>query len=1351
MGVWALIKVFRSIALILAVAAGILLLLPLGFIAIPYLQPFILKSILSLSLPHDPKNPLTYQKLHYKRSGFVIDAPKWGSLLEAKQAAIAFSFHTTAPHFLFSIELDKPSIDLEAISKALSEISTPSSARWQAWLPVAYSISIHAKEARSVPLSAPQSAIAESFTGDLALHFSNQRDCIEFQNCTFRHVHLNLPFFEAAYRCNQVCGTGSLELYPHPLSAGWEGVHAKIELGEGQFQFEKRPHSPPFHHFPAAFSIQEGKVARSLVSLEWARLKGNLEVDGENDKNLTTLHLNGKGKDWGALLYALDLSTHLDMGASLEEADTHLSIHVQPIKKALEATGTLHFTAEAFEHAALFHFGGTVHSPQTDADQTSNGWFCAQAVPLETFLSPFIFPQKAAILKGTADLRGSFEGSTLTVKYQVEHIAIENEKILIASSQLSSMIPGELLGVHCFHLDQGTHEGLLPIKETSFLVKKNGMVFTSISGNVHFQNKALEIQEMRALSHGILFEGNLLLNYADPQPGVFDVRVDAPHLSGTLVELRNFISTFPHSLPLHQLPLNGEWIGRAGGLHLQMGFIPGDFTVEALVKGALFDGSLSLADSHIQLQDLSADVSYDHKGASLKLTDLQATWITGKPHQPQEYLILGEQIHLYGPTLQQLDIDIALFEREEELGRLTASTQPSGRHTQTLVIDTSRSHLLHLYPSSYHCVLKEWSLAERCTLTSTCNLSLLIKDLLRFNWHFPAGMVEKWMPHPELEGPASLALSYDPLESCWTTSFKSPQSSYLFEGRKKQASWIIDRMQWGIWSLYAHLEQTEEYWKVHTLGLQGGSSLLLALAGTFHPELEQLSAQIKLCTLSLDHLREWKPLEKLCALWTPQGNLEATGEMKAQWIGDQKRVAIETELHVNSGNLSIQETPIQVTSPLYLHFSSENGVQLDPFDLILRGAEENYPIKQTSLYFRDGVLTLNGLIECVSCPIQAQIEMNWPDCRTIQSTFYPAQSERAADFTGLNLLWTKKELEEGYQIHSIQGHFGPIACDFREVGSRESTCLEGSADIPLAYLHHFCKGKLKEAFLSFTPTSLLTFNGSLRLENASNRRFVDQVSCRGTIFSKGLNFAQTEIEQVSGSVSYQTGRWTCEDLMLQSKVGSLSAPCLTLFKTNADHALQFHLPTLTVKHFKPFLLWKNIDPSLYSSWFKTLLIKRFDLQEFCGKIPDYATWQGTGCLSFTHLTRKHPFQPLFAIPAEIILRLGLDPKVLTPISGNVHYQLKDARFYLTRLKEVYSEGKGSKFYLSPNSPPSWIDCQGNFSLHLRMKQYNLLFKIVELFTLVIKGNGEHPLYTLEPQTKNRYRSRILEKITTSMP
>ena len=81
-------------------------------------------------------------------------------------------------------------------------------------------------------------------------------------------------------------------------------------------------------------------------------------------------------------------------------------------------------------------------------------------------------------------------------------------------------------------------------------------------------------------------------------------------------------------------------------------------------------------------------------------------------------------------------------------------------------------------------------------------------------------------------------------------------------------------------------------------------------------------------------------------------------------------------------------------------------------------------------------------------------------------------------------------------------------------------------------------------------------------------------------------------------------------------------------------------------------------------------------------------------------------------------------------------QMDHAAWIQTAIKEMFSERKLSKFYLSDNYV-STIDFDGNLDLQIRMKQYNLLFKLTEPFAFNIYGPFIKPIYRVNADAKGR--------------
>jgi hypothetical protein len=166
------------------------------------------------------------------------------------------------------------------------------------------------------------------------------------------------------------------------------------------------------------------------------------------------------------------------------------------------------------------------------------------------------------------------------------------------------------------------------------------------------------------------------------------------------------------------------------------------------------------------------------------------------------------------------------------------------------------------------------------------------------------------------------------------------------------------------------------------------------------------------------------------------------------------------------------------------------------------------------------------------------------------------------------------------------------------------------------------------------------------------------------------------------------------------------------------------IPTVMIQDFRPSLLKKI---GRYKGRIKPLNIREMHFENIRGVVGETKSFTGKGRLLFTN-TFKSDYT-LFDIPFEILGRLGLDMGLLVPVRGRLDYVMADGKVYLTELSESFSEGKRSKFYLSP-SEMSFIDLDGTVNIKIKMKQYVLL-KITEPFTLSIGGTFQDLRYSLK--------------------
>ena len=219
------------------------------------------------------------------------------------------------------------------------------------------------------------------------------------------------------------------------------------------------------------------------------------------------------------------------------------------------------------------------------------------------------------------------------------------------------------------------------------------------------------------------------------------------------------------------------------------------------------------------------------------------------------------------------------------------------------------------------------------------------------------------------------------------------------------------------------------------------------------------------------------------------------------------------------------------------------------------------------------------------------------------------------------------------------------------------------------------------------------------------------------------------ISNVSADLNCSPTQVDIRNLVFQDQAGKLSVETSCMVK-QSDGNWWVYAPTVVGEYFRPCLLREVNAPAAQT---KPLIIPQFEINDIVCRADDLATMTGSGKLQFNNSSKRPLNNPLLAIPAEIISRIGLNLDVLSPVSGTIFFDIDNYRVNLRKFKDVYSEGKLSKFYLQNSSTPSYVDLDGNINAQVRMKQYNLLFKLAELFTVSIHGNLQKPVYALQKQ------------------
>lgn len=234
----------------------------------------------------------------------------------------------------------------------------------------------------------------------------------------------------------------------------------------------------------------------------------------------------------------------------------------------------------------------------------------------------------------------------------------------------------------------------------------------------------------------------------------------------------------------------------------------------------------------------------------------------------------------------------------------------------------------------------------------------------------------------------------------------------------------------------------------------------------------------------------------------------------------------------------------------------------------------------------------------------------------------------------------------------------------------------------------------------------------------------------GNLNGNNIELKGYQFDRLSSNVIFQPSMVSFSDLSISDMSGIMHIGLVQMDKRqNGQWALS--VPLASIYELKPSLLkeaGKELSPSR-----KPLVVKQLTMQNITGTLGDSNTFKGSGTLHFINPPKDNIKNFLFTIPKEILTRIGLNLSVLTPVTGAVHFNLEKGAFVLTKLKDVYSEGKISKFYLPSSGVPSTVDFDGNINAQVRFKQSTLLLKLAEFFTITVQGTLKKPSYSLQRQ------------------
>lgn len=337
----------------------------------------------------------------------------------------------------------------------------------------------------------------------------------------------------------------------------------------------------------------------------------------------------------------------------------------------------------------------------------------------------------------------------------------------------------------------------------------------------------------------------------------------------------------------------------------------------------------------------------------------------------------------------------------------------------------------------------------------------------------------------------------------------------------------------------------------------------------------------------------------------------------------------------------------------------------------------------------------------------------------------------------LKILW-KRDQSNNFFIQKAEGFFSGLQFQLKQ--AQKNKTLVGKIAVDFEKASNLLDPNLKKKAQTLALGQGYELVGQFHIPSID----MGAISFEGKLQGKQFQIMRKNIDQLFARISYDQKQLIIQDMEVNDPAFNFFCKDIKAVRDREDW--QVYCPLLEVKSLKPHLLrGKKASES------KAITVKYAELRDIHGKLNQPLTYSGKGQLYFHNPAKKNLFHILFAIPNDLIARIGLDLNVLTPVMGTIDYELNGDKIFLTRFTDVYSDGQRSKFFLSKESGQSYVDLSGKLNIKIKMKQYNIIFKIAELFTISILGNLEKPVYTLQKQEVEENQDQAKEDSQVPSP
>lgn len=311
----------------------------------------------------------------------------------------------------------------------------------------------------------------------------------------------------------------------------------------------------------------------------------------------------------------------------------------------------------------------------------------------------------------------------------------------------------------------------------------------------------------------------------------------------------------------------------------------------------------------------------------------------------------------------------------------------------------------------------------------------------------------------------------------------------------------------------------------------------------------------------------------------------------------------------------------------------------------------------------------------------------------------------------------------GFDIERVVGSLYGLQANLSSHVSDPHT-LMGTIKGSIKPLLKFLPERWETLFTKWKADADYMANGAWRWSSAGGVA----MAFDGHVTSDRIEAGGYRVRSAQAHVHYAGHRLDIQQVQAQEGEAKLTVPEIA-FERDSEGLWKFSIPSVTITDLVPssLRLAHNKQKKQQEMSFPSI-----SLENFGGSLNDPKTFVGEGSARFHYAKKsRRAGKGLLGMTVDLMSRVGFDWDVITPTGGIVEYQLADEKLVITKLKDVYSQGKLAKYSLAKEGNRSTIGFDGKLDLLLRLKPAQSFLKVTDKLMLSITGTVHKPECCLE--------------------